>query len=198
MNADERLRKLICEIENCLECYEEFKNLPEKDRIRIRRWYNRDPWFFPPCGKVKGFFGTGEVFLVCERPSTGTFPSNADKLFYKFIEKYGLEDAHITDLIKCRLKVTEKGKTENKKEADNRFKRDAKNCFKHLLEELKILKPEVIVAVGKRAHGFLNDHLPAYKNRLYQITHYSYALRYKKTDRLERDIKAIKGLSVKN
>ncbi|MGB9779086.1 MAG: uracil-DNA glycosylase family protein [Candidatus Bathyarchaeales archaeon] len=194
MSTYENLQKLVCKIENCLKCYKEFKNYQEV-RIEIRHWYNKGPWFFPPYREVKGFFGTGKVVFICERPSTGTFPSKADELFYDLIKRYELEDAHITDLIKCRLKDNEKGKTKNKKEADESFNFYASKCFTHLLEELEILKPTLIVAVSEKVRKYLKEHLPqAYKDNLFEnsMTHYSYACRYKKEEKLEEDFKSVK------
>ncbi|MEM3407074.1 MAG: uracil-DNA glycosylase family protein [Candidatus Aenigmatarchaeota archaeon] len=127
---------------------------------------------FPSIWNVKGFFGTGKVFFVCEQPSTGTFPTGADKLFYGLIEKYKFEEAHITDFIKCKGKV------------DKIRNVEIENCFPFLKEEIKILKPKIIVAVGKKVYEEL-------KNRKIEgitfkkIMHYSYAYRYKKEKILE-------------
>ncbi|MEM3828807.1 MAG: uracil-DNA glycosylase family protein [Conexivisphaerales archaeon] len=136
---------------------------------------------------MKGFFGTGKIVFVCERPSTGTFPSGADNLFYDLLKEYKFEDAHITDLIKCRSNVIEK--------VEKSFEDDAKECFKHLLEELEILKPTLIVAVDTKVYKYLREHLSElYKDKLFEktMTHYSYAHRFKKREKLEENFKSVK------
>ncbi|MBS7636105.1 uracil-DNA glycosylase family protein [Candidatus Bathyarchaeota archaeon] len=131
--------------------------------------------------------------MICGRPSTGTFPDKAVKLFYGCLEDYGLEDAHITDLIKCSQKLMKAEKRLTKKYADK--------CFKHLIREIEILKPKTIVAVGRKVHSYLKNNLPPqYRNRLceHNITHYSYASRYKKEDKLKQDVETVKRTCVKN
>jgi uracil-DNA glycosylase family 4 len=181
-------------IEKCLRCYEEFKDCESGLRLKFRRWYNIDPWFFPPNGinknsLVKGFLGTGDVVFVCMRPSTGTFPSPTVKQFYKLIENYGFQDAHITDLIKCRSRVKNEKRNEEK---------EVENCFEYLLKELEIIyninkKLSLIVAVGNKAYNYLNKKLPQhYKDRLVKITHYSARGRKEQVfEKLENDFKRI-------
>ncbi|MEM2169992.1 MAG: hypothetical protein QW186_09370 [Candidatus Bathyarchaeia archaeon] len=43
-----KLRELLSEVEKCLKCYKELDKYPDEDRVRIRKWYHKDPWFFPP------------------------------------------------------------------------------------------------------------------------------------------------------
>ena len=177
-------------IEKCLRCYKEFKDYRPELRLKIRRWYNIGPWFFPPFGLnenclVKGFLGTGDTVFVCMRPSTGTFPSPADKLFYKLIEKNCFQNAHITDLVKCRSRVKIEKRTEEK---------EVENCFEYLLRELEIIeKPSLIVAVGDKAYNYLKEKLPQhYKDKLIKIIHYSYAKRWRKEQVLEDNFKRIR------
>jgi len=187
-------------VEKCLRCYEEFKDREPEFRLKFRRWYNIDPWFFPPNGinknnLVEGFLGTGDVVFVCMRPSTATFPNPTVKQFYKLIENYGFQDAHITDLIKCRSKVKiEKGREE----------KEVENCFGYLLKELEIIynknnknkKPSLIVAVGNKAYNYLNKKLPQhYKDRLVKITHYSARGGKEQVfEKLENDFKRIRQI----
>lgn len=169
MDAQKGLKELIFTIENCLECYKKFKNYPKEDRIRFREWYNQGPWFFPPYRNVRGFLGDGKVIFVCERPSTGTFPSKADKVFYEHIEKFnehtekhGLGDAHITDLVKCRGRA---GKLED---------RMVRNCFPYLEQEIKTLKPKLIVSVGRNVERILKEKMANKEIEIERITHYAY------------------------
>lgn len=166
---NDRLWKLIDEIEDCLDCYgefcKEFENYPCEYKVKFRELYNRAPWFFPLRNEVKGFLGNGEVkcdgkvckiVFVCIRPSTGTFPSEADDLFYGLLRDCGFKDAHVTDLIKCRGKA---------KETDaETIEKMAKNCLRFLEEEIKIIDPDLIVAVG--GNKTLSEHLKKLPSRI--------------------------------
>jgi len=96
-----------------------------------------------------GGFGTDyRVMFIAESPSTsggtGKFRPNAnfsstpaDKLFYQVKAKFGLENCYTTDLVKCGIS---KGKPTNCK---------INNCLNYLKKEIEIVKPKVLVAVGK-------------------------------------------------
>ena len=171
-----KLHELIKRIENCLRCYEEFEDVSHADRIRIRDWYLNGPWFFPPDKHgVKGFFGTSDVMFVCPRPSTGSFDDPASKLFYKLLRKYGFSKAHVTDIVKCRRK------------AGIMSSREIGNCFQFLLREKEILQPRIVVAVGDEAYNEIRDHF----RNVRRILHYAAAYRYKKTEKLERQLEQI-------
>lgn len=177
----EELKNLLFRIDRCLECYEKFKNYGEENRIRIREWYNEGPWFFPPSedNRVKGFLGTGKVIFICPRPSTrGKIPSQADLHFYELMKKYGFEDAHITDLVKCRGMAGEI----SKKVIDN--------CFPFLQEEIIILKPKLMIAVGDQVHRALTKK----SIRSEKITHYAfrYIPRKKLKKKLEEDFRSVR------
>jgi hypothetical protein len=182
MSIDDKLKdleELISKIEVCLKCYNKYKNWNDKERIKLREWCNEGPWFFPPYEEsgVKGFFGTGNVIFVCQRPSTqgGKFKEHRDTLeFYKLLKKYGFQEAHITDLVKCKSSAGEIKDEE------------IENCFPFLEEEIRILKPKLIVAVGEKVHEVLKK--KEIKDiRLKKIMHYSYAFRYKKEKKLEEE-----------
>lgn len=88
------------------------------------------------------------VMFVSESPSTsfgtGKFPGDknysateADKLFFRVRSKFGLENCYTTDFVKCGIP---NGKpTKHKME----------ECAQYLREEINIVNPQVIVAVGK-------------------------------------------------
>ena len=184
MNIEEELRSLLFHVEKCLKCYDRFQNYSEEDRIRIRDWCHEGPWFFPPSedGKVKGFFGTGDVVFVCQRPSTrgGRIPNKWDLKFYGLLEEYGFGNAHITDLIKCRGLA---GKTSARR---------IRNCFPYLKKKIEILKPRLIVAVGGMVYRVLSERiseLSPWSKNLEKITHYSYAFRYNKAEKLKKELK---------
>ena len=184
INLSEGLRGLLTNIEKCLKCYEKFKDYSEEDRVRIRRWYNEGPWFFPPYDGVKGFFGTNEVMFVCQKPSTqpGTFPRKRSNRLYKLLKENGLGNAHLTDLVKCRGL------------AGRLTKEQINNCLPYLKEEIALLQPKLIVAVGNEVFKTLRKlELPA---RLEKIPHY--APQYEKKNfavELENALKRIKEVN---
>lgn len=185
MSVEKSLEKLLFRIEKCLKCYRKFEDYSEKDRLRIRNWHNKGPWFFPPSedGKAKGFFGTGEVVFMCQRPSTGgKVPDEAVILFYDLIKEHGFENAHITDLVKCRA---EGGKVSEE---------EIRNCLPYLEEEIRILKPKLIVAVGNEAYKVLAKELKLQSIPVKRIIHYSYAVRRGKIERLKEEFKGIEEI----
>jgi hypothetical protein len=63
----------------------------------------KDAWMFPQRGAVSGFLGTAPVVIVGWRPTWSPFPNEgANKLFYEILTEFGLENAHLTNVIKCR------------------------------------------------------------------------------------------------
>jgi uracil-DNA glycosylase len=90
------------------------------------------------------------------------------------------------DLVKCR------GFARAKEEFDVLVE----NCLPFLEEEINILKPKLLVAVGNRVYGVLNERVkPLYPNLVIgKITHYSYAFRYDKQDRIENDFRRLRNL----
>lgn len=197
MDVDEerkliQLRKLIRRISRCLKCYVKFEDYSMEDRIRIREWYNNGPWFFPPSKdiKVKGFFGTGDVMFVCQRPSTRSFvceDGRPEFEFYKLMGSHEFGDAHITDLVKCRKKAGKLGK----KEIDN--------CLPFLKKEIEILKPMLIIAVGEEVYKILTERqdeiLPKGQDVpiIKKVTHYSYRFDDTKFRQLDKEFVEIKG-----
>jgi len=179
MDKSAELRELSKEIQTCLRCYEDFKELIEEDRIRTRDLYLKGPWFFPPDKHgVKGFFGTSDIMFVCPRPSTGSFDDPASKLFYRLLRKYGFSKAHITDIVKCRRKA----KTTSRALLPNK---EVANCFPFLLREKEILQPRMVIAVGDTAYNEIRDHF----DNVRKIRHYAY--RWEKTEKLERQMEEI-------
>jgi hypothetical protein len=63
----------------------------------------KDAWLFPQRRAVGGFLGTGPIVIVGWRPSHSPFPDEgANRLFYDILTEYGLENAHLTNVIKSR------------------------------------------------------------------------------------------------
>jgi hypothetical protein len=61
-------------------------------------------WLFPQRRTVKGFYGTGSFVIVGWRPAArSTFPDDgANKLLYDILAEYGLENSHLTNVVKSR------------------------------------------------------------------------------------------------
>ncbi len=172
-----RLKILGNKIWNCTKC--EFN---EKTDARF-------------CGGVGNDF---RVMFVSESPSTsagtgkkrGDLNFNAtaaDQLFKKVRKKFGLENCYTTDFVKCGIP---NGKP---------TKHKVEQCVEYLKEEIAIVKPKVIVAVGKGFNyvepntsqlkqwnfvellrRYLNIQIP-----LVTTWHYSYVNRYLK-NRLDK------------
>lgn len=82
------------------------------------------------------------------------------------LQKYGFSNAHLTDLVKCRGRA--EVKTEEEKHRRNT---ELKNCTKFLMKEIRLIKPKLIVSVGKESLvqlKNLNLEIP-----IVEIEHYS-------------------------
>ncbi len=97
------------------------------------------------CGGLGNDF---RVMFISESPSTsagtGKFlgeknfnATEADQLFFQVRKKFGLENCYITDFVKCGIP---NGKPSKHK---------VEQYVEYLKEEIAIVKPKVIVAVGK-------------------------------------------------
>ncbi len=124
-------------------------------------------WLFPTSGKVKGFLGTGDIMFVGERPSTGEFGSRSDLLLYTLLEKYGVADAHLTDIIKTRGKVGE------------RYPDDIAQHRRVFDREMEIVKPRLVIAFGQKVHDLLLFSLANTGVRVQLTWHYAYTRRGK-------------------
>jgi len=60
----------------------------------------QEAWFYPEYEGVKGFSGIQDIIFLGLNPSSGVFPSEKDRVFYKLLKEKGLEYSHLTDLIK--------------------------------------------------------------------------------------------------
>jgi len=114
---------------------------------------NQEVWFFPEYGGVKGFWGTQDIILLGLNPSSGTFPSDTDKLLYNLLKQKGFGNVHITDFIKVRAKnkhVTDLLANSNliKKQTD------------FFSEEFNIIKPKIIITMGLKCDILLKQYFP--------------------------------------
>ena len=135
---------------------------------------------------MKGFLGDGQteyggVMFIAYRPSTRRLDKSETSkkrigLFYKLLRKFGLSNAHLTDLTKCRRS----GKFISRVEI--------KNCLPYLKEETGIVKPDYLVAVGLDTYHILpfilellNLNFP--EERIFKIRHCTF--RRRKSESLE-------------
>ncbi|MEM2922446.1 MAG: uracil-DNA glycosylase family protein [Candidatus Bathyarchaeia archaeon] len=175
MSKERALSDLISQIRMCSKCYDKFTDYDVMDRINIREWRHEGPWFFPPVKEdevdIRGFFGTGDVMLVAERPSTrgGKIPAPLDMEFLRLLRKYGLTDAHISDMVKCRGTVEESKREEI-------WRSMVYNCFPFLRKEIDVVKPRLILAMGKKVYNELKRRGVDREFRVVPMIHYSYAL----------------------
>ena len=146
------------------------------DKIFKACW--EDVWFFPGYKGVKGYLGTQDIIFLAINPSTGVFPSWADEQYYRQLKKQKFTNAHLTDVFKQRAKSW-KELAKNKK-----IKYEAK-IF--LLEEIKIIKPKLIVLVGKGYKEFYEEILRGINVKKFPIMHY--AFRYGTKKRLRAKIR---------
>jgi hypothetical protein len=124
---------------------------------------NRWLWFFKGDDKVAGYLGIDPVMFVGQRPSTGKGGLSPVAIggFYRLLVDYGFANAHVTDLVKEGMKVGTP--SDEQVEWNWRF-------FK---EELEIIRPKVIVALGNWVHWVLEQRIP-YVIPIERIMHYSY------------------------
>jgi hypothetical protein len=68
----------------------------------------KDAWLFPQRRAVSGFLGTLPLVIVGWRPSLSPFPdTGANRLFYDILTEYGIENAHLTNVVKSRGRTGE-------------------------------------------------------------------------------------------
>ncbi len=141
------------------------------EELYIERW--REVWFFPEYDGVKGWSGIEPIMFVGLNPSTGRFPSKADRLFYRALKRNGLADAHITDLLKIRADAASVRDVFRNTELIRTHK-------EWLMREVNLLQPRLIVALGHRTLMELKEWLPQrWRSRIAKIHHYSWAKRWR-------------------
>ena len=132
--------------------------------LYLAQWH--EVWFFPAHGGVHGWQGTLDILFVGLNPSTGRFPSVADRLLYRHLARNGFGRAHLTDLIKERAAGPAVSAIERDVERMRRYRH-------YLLAEIEIVRPRLIVAMGDRAYDILTKCWLLSDARLRQIPHYA-------------------------
>ena len=138
------------------------------DNIYKKRW--EEVWFFPEFKKVKGvkgFLGTARIIFVAINPNFGAYPSKEDLFYYKNLKRQGFANAHLTDL----FKIKRKNESAQGLLKDKTLLQEAK---KYLAQELKIVRPKLVVGVGKsykKVYGAVFNELKIPKYEI--IPHYA-------------------------
>jgi hypothetical protein len=129
-----------------------------------------DWWRFPADGPVRGFLGTGPLFIVGDQPSTSPWESSHPhrREFYGLLTRVGAGNAHLTDLYKKRGPA---GALRNSLPSDFA----AHVAF--LRQELALLRPTRVVALGDDACHLLRVHVPEIVLVLTKMWHFGYAVR---------------------
>jgi len=148
-------------------------------------------------GKLKGEGNNSDILVVCQNPSywrktAGVFmpgSRNNDLLIKMFKEELKLEreEYYVTNYVKCST-------LKNNDIRENQLRA----CTEHLREEMKILKPKIIIVVGFIAGKYFKIETKEVRVGLDGITycrvdHPSYILRgYSNMDVYRKQFKLIK------
>src|SRR5581483_11225211 len=147
-----------------------------------------DWWRFPEEPPIRGFLGSDPLFFVGDQPSTSSweFSNPNRRAFYGLLGRLGASNAHITDLYKKR------GLSGSLKDG---LPADFDAHLRLFREELEILRPTRVIALGRHAYDLLQTHVPELRRMLGQIWHFAYAVRYGRVDEWQDNAHAaLKGL----
>ena len=125
---------------------------------------------FPAEAPVLGFLGEGDVFFVGDQPSTSSWrPTNRGRrIFYDGLVEAGLANAHLTDLVKRRGPAGQ---------LEGGLPDDFAVHLAFFREELTLLRPRRVVALGKRCERLLREYVPEVAPILGYVHHFAYAAR---------------------
>ncbi|MGA3056820.1 MAG: hypothetical protein ABSE70_02105 [Candidatus Limnocylindrales bacterium] len=134
-----------------------------------------DWWRFPADGPVRGFLGTGPLFIVGDQPSTSPWESSHRhrREFYGLLTSLGVGNAHLTDLCKKRGSAGA---------LRSGLPHDFAAHVAFFRQELAILRPTRVVALGDYADRLLRAHVPEIVPILTKMWHFGYAVRYQRID----------------
>ena len=81
-----------------------------------------------------------------EFPNPGSISFENVRYYYSCLKEYGFENAHLTDILKCQKPVNAKVTP-----------LELRNCVtKFLSKEIEIVKPDLIVTLGRRASDLMS------------------------------------------
>ncbi|MCD6096691.1 MAG: hypothetical protein J7J99_09065, partial [Thermoprotei archaeon] len=117
-----------------------------------------------------------------EFPKPGTRSFENARFYYSCLKEYGFENAHLTDIIKCQKPVSAKVTP-----------LEVRNCVTRFLsKEIEIVKPDLIVTLGRRASDLISCIQAWLKTNIpqFQLPHYA----QRGSDGKERFREALKRL----
>lgn len=167
---EEKLLRLMAKIH--LECY------------KMDTQFNT-AWFFPEHNGVKGYLGTARLILAAINPSYGQFPSKPVSFFYDCLSEFGLQNVHITDIIKSRLSNSQLVELRRNEELYNEVLKKNINWLK---QEIKIIDKDLnvrIVGIGKEAHDILKKYFKEKVADMW-LHHYAWVESYGEDSRRKR------------
>jgi len=142
------------------------------------------------------FIPNKKVMFVAEMPATSKIKywhprsnftvTKSDEKFLALLNKYGFGGSYITDFVKTVTKVREPTKKEKLEFAP------------YLLNEIAILKPIIVIAVGLSAHRMLSEIEEKIEVPIEIIWHPAYAKRCNKWKEYEKQIKNLSLLIQKS
>lgn len=138
-----------------------------KSEIEADPQIDDDLFFFPEYRGLNGFFGTGNVWFVGEKPSTSSFPDPAVNLLYDTLFDNGFENAHLTDITKERGSVPDDGIPHE----------EMARVRPYFQREVRLLEPDLIIAMSKNVKQALKFMAVTDGIEVGYVHHYSYANR---------------------
>ena len=117
--------------------------------------------------------GTQDIIFIGLNPATANFPSWHDEQYYGNLKRSKFQNAHLTDLFKTRAT--------NKKVKDEISSWDRKEASDILKSEIDVIKPRIIVLLGKRVAEIYNQMFPGGivgKNKIETLLTRHYSFRY--------------------
>lgn len=164
---------------------DEFSNLMESIRqckleetcpaLTIRQFYFEPNKLSLNFWQRQRFYSDGinkEIIFVCESPGPSAekskrktyqpcfWGSSRDQRFMDVRSRYGLNNSYVTNMVKCGVR---KGGRHTENEINL--------CKKFLLEEIALINPIIIVAVGLNSYRSLRE--MNLRQMLFRITHFS-------------------------
>lgn len=126
-----------------------------------------DLFFFPKHRGVHGYWGTGQVWFVGQKPSKGgpSFPDSAVELLYNTLAEFGFHNAHITDMSKERGFVPENGIRHE----------EVARMRPYFRREVEILQPQHLVAMSRYTESALKYMAITDGIEISYLHHYSWA-----------------------
>lgn len=131
-------------------------------------------WRFPSEPMVSGFLGPGPVIFVGDQPSTNPWSSSdpGRRLFYDSLQSLGLGGSHLTDLVKRRGPSGELG---------DGLPSDFAVHRQFFERELRVVRPQLIVAIGKLARRHLPAFMGEHRVPVLTVWHFAYGVRQQMT-----------------